>query len=400
MLSNRRILIGVTGGIALYKICEVIRLLKKAGAQVKVVLSKGAEKFVKPLLFSALSGEKTYTNDEFFQAEGAFPHIDLANWAEVILLIPATADFLSKLRCGQGDELLLALLLATKAPVYLFPSMNTKMYDHPATQENLKILKTFGYFIYEPTEGDLACGEIGKGRLPEPEEIFELIQAHFKEKDLLGKKVLITGGPTREYIDRVRYITNASSGKTAFLLTKEAYYRGAQVYLLWGHPTFSYLLPKLLTFFSIPYPQIIKTLTTQEMFDKSKELFPEVDIGIFAGAPCDFRPRESFPGKIKKTQGLTLELELTPDIAKELSKSKTHQITIGFALEEREKLKEYAFKKKKEKNLDFLIGNPLSALGEEASDYLILGPNFEKEFLNLSKEDLAKLVFELILSLF
>lgn len=400
MLNKRRVLLGITGGIALYKACEVLRLLKKEGAEVKAVLSTGAEEFARPLLFSALTGERTYTNRDFFSAEGSIPHIELANWAEVLLILPATASFLSKLRCGQASELLLAVLLATKAPVYLFPSMNTNMLEHPATQENLRVLRSYGYKIYEPAEGELACGETGKGRLPEPVEILEVIRAHFKPKDFLGKKVLITGGPTREYLDQVRFITNASSGKTAFFLTKEAYYRGARVFLLWGHREFPYELPKLNFFSDIPYPEIITTLTTQEMFEKARELFPEVDLAIFASAPCDFRPKSFYPGKLKKTESLSLELELTPDIAKTLSKIKAKQLTIGFALEERDKLLTYGFTKKVEKGFDILIANPLETAGADTSDYLFIGPESQEEHLNLSKEELATLIFDSVKRLF
>ncbi len=400
MLSNRRILLGICGGVALYKACELIRLLKKEEAEVKAVLSTGAENFAQPLLFSALTGEKTYTNADFFLSSGSIPHIELARWPDLILILPATASFLSKLRCGQASELLLALLLATRSPVYLFPSMNTAMLEHPATQENLKVLRSYGYFVYEASEGELACGEVGKGRLPEPEEIFELVKAHFKEKDLLGKKILITGGPTKEYLDQVRYITNASSGKTAFFLLKEAYYRGAEVYLIWGGGEIKENLPRLDYTHSIPYPKIIPVSTTEEMYNQAKEIFPMVDIAIFAAAPCDFRPKNPFPGKIKKQKDLVLHLELTPDIAKGLSTQKKHQITVGFALEEREKLRDYALIKRKEKAFDILVANPVETIGAGASDYLILGPNFEKEFINLSKEELAKQIFDLTLQLF
>ncbi len=400
MLDKRRILLGVTGGVALYKACEVIRLLKQEGARTRVILSTGAEQFVNPVLFSSLSGEKTYTNADFFKVEKEIPHIALANWPELILVLPATASFLAKLRTGQASELLLAVLLASKAPVYLFPSMNTQMLNHPATQENLKILRDFGYLVYEPSEGELACGETGKGRLPEPEEILEVAKAHFREKSLLGKRVLITGGPTREYLDEVRYITNASSGLTAYLLAKEAYYRGAQVFLLWGLEKFDYLFPKLNSFSPIPYPQIFYTPTTQAMYHKALELFPEVDLAIFAAAPCDFRPKEKKKGKIKKGSSLIVEFELTPDIAKELSKQKKHQITIGFALEEEDKLKEYAQLKKQEKNFDLIIANPIGSAGALSSNYLLIGPNFEQKLENLSKEALAKLLFDSIVSLF
>ncbi|MFN3920983.1 MAG: bifunctional phosphopantothenoylcysteine decarboxylase/phosphopantothenate--cysteine ligase CoaBC [Caldimicrobium sp.] len=396
MLTKKRILLGITGGIALYKSCEVIRLLKGLGVEVKVILSTGAEQFASPLLFSALSGERTYTNKDFFIANGEIPHIALATWPDVILILPATASFLSKLRTGQASELLLATLLATKAPVYIFPSMNTQMFLHPATQENLSILRSYGYYIYEPSEGELACGAEGKGRLPEPREILEVIKAHFIPKTLLGKKVLITGGPTREYIDDVRFLTNASSGRTALLLAKEAYYRGAEVYLLWGLEELSEPFPKLHYFLPISYPQIFYTPTTEEMYNKALELFPKVDIAIFAGAPCDFKPRHKIPGKLKKDTSLSLELELTPDIAKELSKMKEKQITIGFALEEKENLESYARIKKSEKKFDLIVANPLSTAGALKSEYLIIGPNFEKKWESLSKEALAKEIFELI----
>lgn len=400
MLTNRKILLGICGGVALYKACELIRLLEKEGAKVKVVLSTGAEKFVQPLLFSALTGEKTFTNEDFFLSAGSIHHIELARWPEVILILPATASFLSKLRCGQASELLLASLLATRSPVYLFPSMNTAMLEHPATQENIKTLRSYGYFVYEASYGELACGEKGKGRLPEPEEIFELVKAHFKEKDLSGKKILITGGPTREYLDQVRYLTNASSGKTALFLLKEAYYRGGEVYLIWGGGEIRENLPRLDYTHGIPYPKIIPVSTTEEMYKKAKEIFFQVDIAIFAAAPCDFRPKNPYPGKIKKNGDLTFSFELTPDIAKKLSQEKNCQITVGFALEEKENLKEYALLKKKEKAFDLLIANPIETIGADTSDYLIIGPNFEKEYKNLPKEYLAKSVFDLILQLF
>ncbi|MDM7202675.1 MAG: bifunctional phosphopantothenoylcysteine decarboxylase/phosphopantothenate--cysteine ligase CoaBC [Thermodesulfobacteriaceae bacterium] len=400
MLSNKKILIGITGGIALYKACEVIRFLKKAGAEVKVVLSTGAEQFASSLLFSSLSGEKTYTNRDFFRVEGEISHIALARWPDLILILPATASFLAKLRVGQASELLLAVLLATKSPVILFPSMNTQMLNHPATQENLKILRSYGYYIYEPTEGELACGEVGKGRLPDPEEIIELLKAHFTSKNLLGKRVLITGGPTKEYIDDVRYITNASSGKTAYCLAKEAYYRGGEVYLLWGLESFPYILPNLSYAYSISYPKIFFTPTTEDMFRKAVEIFPHIDLAIFAAAPCDFKPVIKNTWKLKKKASLQIDFQLTPDIAKELSHYKAHQITVGFALEEKEKLERYAEIKKREKKFDIIIANPLGTAGAKSSEYLIMGPNFIKKFEDLAKEDLAKTLFDLIDSLF
>lgn len=396
-LKDKKILIGVCGGIALYKVCELIRSLKKEEAEVKVVLTIGAEKFINPLLFSSLSENKTYTNEDFFKAEGSILHIELSKYPDLILIVPATASFVSKLAVGSASELLLAILLSTNAPVYIFPSMNASMWEHPATKENIEKLRKYGYFIYEPAEGPLACGEIGKGRLPEVEEILEVIKAHFTEKNLLGKRVLITGGPTREYIDEVRFITNASSGKTAFFLAKEAYYRGAEVHLIWGLDVFPYILPRLNYFSTIPFPNIYFIKSTREMFEIAKSLFPQCEISIFAGAPCDFRPKTPFKGKLKKKEGLTIELELTEDIAKTLNSYKSErQITIGFALEEKEKILNYGKAKKREKIFDILIANPLSTAGKDQSDYIIFTPKDVLEFENLPKAQLAKVLFDLI----
>ncbi len=396
-LQNKNILIGVCGSIAIYKICDLIRKLKNEGANIKVILTTGAENFIHPLLLSSLSGNKAYTDADFFKADGKILHIELAKYPDVILIAPATASFISKLAVGSASELLLATLLATKVPVYIFPSMNTSMWEHPATKENIEKLRNFGYLIYEPTEGSLACGEVGKGKLPEVEEILEIVKAHFVKKTLVGKKVLITGGPTREYIDEVRFITNASSGKTAFFLAKEAYYRGAEVHLVWGLESFPYILPNLDCFSPIPFPKIYFVKTTREMFEISKALFSQCSICIFAGAPSDFRPKTPFKGKLKKKEPLTIELELTEDIAKILSSYKIEgQITIGFALEEENNLLNYGKKKKKEKAFDYLIANPLKTMGKDKSDFIIFTPKKTLEFKNISKPQLAKILFDLL----
>lgn len=396
-LENKNILIGICGGIALYKICDLIRLLRNEKANVKTILTTGAEKFISPLLFASLSGNKAYTEKDFFSPTGEILHIELSKFPDLILIAPATASFLSKLAAGSASELLLATLLATTSPTYLFPSMNTHMWEHPAVQKNIELLKNFGYFIYEPSEGDLACKEMGKGKLPDPEEILEVVKAHFVKKTLLGKKVLITGGPTREYIDEVRFITNASSGKTAFYLAREAYYRGAEVHLVWGLESLPHILPKLHYFSSIPFPNIYFVKTTKEMFEVSKTLFFECDICIFSAAPSDFRPKTTFKGKLKKKEPITLDLELTEDIAQILNSQKREdQITIGFALEEEKTLINYSKKKKQEKFFNFLVANPLYTLGRESSDYILFTPTEILEYKNLSKIQLAQILFDLI----
>jgi phosphopantothenoylcysteine decarboxylase/phosphopantothenate--cysteine ligase len=397
---SKKILLGVCGSISIYKVCDLIRKLKKEKFFLKVILSTGAEKFISPLIFSALTEEKVFTNQDFFIHQGRALHIELANYPDLILIAPATASFLAKFSTGQADELLLATLLATRAPVYIFPAMNTNMWHHPATQENVKRLKSYGYFVYEPSEGPLLCETSGKGRLPEVEEIFEVVKAHFKEKDFKGKKVLITGGPTREPIDSVRFITNASSGKMAFYLAKEAYYRGAEVYLVWGKEDFNYTLPDL-AFLQIPFPKIHFVKTTKEMFETCAKIFKDCDIAIFAGAPCDFRSKKVFKKKIKKEelQTIKLEFELTEDIAQNLSLSKNKQITVGFALEEEKDLIKNALLKKEKKALDLIVANPVSTMGKEFSNFSIITSSEIKEFKNISKKELAKIIFDLIKTL-
>lgn len=401
VLKDKKILLGVCGGIAIYKVCEVVRLLRKAGACIKVVMTNSSQKFISPMVFSTLSGEKTYTDEDFFKVEnGKVLHIELARFCEVALILPATASFISKLASGQANELLLTTLLATKAPVYIFPSMNVTMWENPLFQENLKKLKSFGYLIYEPLEGELACGEVGKGKLPEPWEIVELVKAHFKEKSLKGKKILITGGPTKEPLDDVRFLTNASSGKIAFFLAQEGYYRGAEIHLVWSISEKLENLPKLNLISDIPFPKVYKVSTTKDMFEVCLKIFPECDIAIFSAAPCDFRPKTPYQGKLKKIEKLVVEFEQTEDIAKTLShEKKPHQITIGFALDEPSKLEKYALSKKEEKKFDFIVANPLSAMGQEVSDFIIYKPTKEKdEFKNVSKEYLASYLLDLVVS--
>jgi phosphopantothenoylcysteine decarboxylase/phosphopantothenate--cysteine ligase len=394
-LLGKRILLGVSGGIAVYKACDLVRKLKKEGADLRVVLTTGAEEFVKPALFSALSGAPCYTNKDFFTADGHIPHIELARFPDLILVVPATASLISKLRCGQSSELLLAILLATKAQVFIFPSMNATMYNHPAVQENLSTLKAFGYKVFPPYAGELACGEVGEGRLPEPDEINEVVKAFFKPKDLVGRKFLITAGPTREYLDEVRFITNASTGRMGYLIAKEVYARGGEVYLIWGkddEPEF----PNLEPLHGIPKPRIYRVRTTEEMFLACENLLDEVDVCIFAGAPTDFKPKQTFPGKIKKGQSLTLELVQTVDIAKTLQKKRKKQLMVGFALEEEDKLEVYAKKKLLDKGFDLIVANPISTMGSKASKFLILGETLHKAFESLSKEELAKELVDLI----
>ncbi|NPA38979.1 MAG: bifunctional phosphopantothenoylcysteine decarboxylase/phosphopantothenate--cysteine ligase CoaBC [Thermodesulfobacteria bacterium] len=394
MIKGKKILFGICGSIAIYKLCDVVRQLTLKGAEVIPVLTQGAKEFVSPLLFSALSGKKAYTDEDFFDEDiaGAL-HIKLAKESDLIVVAPATADFMAKASQGIADSLLLATLLASKSPVIFFPAMNTNMYEHKATQNNVKKLKEYGYIVYEPEEGALACGDTGKGRLPSPEVILMTVESIFYPKDLKEKKVLITGGATKEYIDDVRFITNASSGKMAYAFAKEAYFRGAEVTLVLGEVKTSFLFPDL-SCISIKPPKIVKVNTTEEMFEAVNEGFKTIDIVVFASAPVDFKPVKRIKGKLKKSKVPTLELELTKDIAYELGKKKQKQIFVGFALEEKDKLEEYAKDKMQKKNFDIIIANPIETIGKDSSNFLIISKNKVVKLENTSKSELAKKVFD------
>ena len=394
-MEKRRVLLGITGSIACYKACDVLRILIKEGFEVDVVLSKGALEFLSPSLFSALLRKKVYTDEDFFSLSHRILHIELANSPDLIAIIPSSANFIAKAASGQADTLVSAILLATRKPVIFFPSMNTKMYEHPATRKNLNQLREFGYFVYEPVSGALACGEEGKGRLPDPTTCCEAIKALFTKKDLKGKKVLITGGATKEYLDEVRYITNGSSGKMALSLAREAYYRGAEVFLILGETRVHINFPDL-GFLGIPAPGIKRINSTEEMLEECEKLFDTVDIVVFAAAPVDFKPKTKFKGKIKKDSFTGIEFEKTPDIAKTLGQKKASQLIVGFALEEESKLEEYARKKPKDKNFDIVIANPISTVGKEKSSFLIVDKEKSQLLENITKSQLARLLFDFL----
>lgn len=364
MFSGRRVLLGICGGIAAYKAAELARLLKKQGAEVKAVLTSGAEAFVTPLLLEALTRNRAFTQADFLSPQGGLiPHTDLAAWAEAILVVPATASFLSKLSRGEPSDLLTAVIMASRAPVLLAPAMNTHMWRHPATQENVNRLKEFGYRIVAPESGELACGLEGPGRLPPPEELLWEAGYLLSEKPLSGRKVLITGGPTREFLDAVRFISNPSSGRMSVALARAAWLLGAEVHLVHGP-------------LAVSPPRAVKThpvISAEEMLAVAERLFPEAELAVFCAAVCDFKPERFWPGKVKK-EAFPQEIKLipTPDIAAVLSNRKrAGQITVGFALEERERLRKSARRKLFAKNLDFLIANDLSAFEAEEAEVLV-----------------------------
>lgn len=344
----------MSGGIAVYKAAALTSKLTQAGAQVKVIMSESAMKFVTPLTFQALSRNDVYF-DTFDEKNSAIiAHIDLADWADLVVVAPATANIIGKLTNGIADNMITTTLLATTAPVWIAPAMNVHMYDHPAVKRNIEILARDGYQFIEPSEGYLACGYVGKGRLEEPEKIVELITAHFSEKPILqGKRVLITAGPTREKLDPVRFFTNRSTGKMGYALAEAAGKAGAEVILISG-PTNLPVPPKV---------RVISVESAEEMFTQVMSHYQQSDIVIKSAAVADYRPKQVYDGKMKKKTGdLVLELERTTDILKTLGEKKDHQLLIGFAAET-DNIDEYAKRKLTSKNLDMIVANNVTTLG-------------------------------------
>jgi len=347
-LNGKNIVIGVCGGIAAYKSVTLLRLLKKQDANVRVVMTLNAGAFVGPLTFEALSGMKVCTSLFADNGEDAsIKHIEWAQSADAVIIAPATANMLAKLAAGIADDALSTFLLAVTAPVMLCPSMNTHMFEHRTVQRNLKTLKQDGYHILAPDAGELACGVTGPGRLPEPEIILDRFLACLTPKDLSGRRILVTSGPTQEAIDPVRFISNPSSGKMGQAIARAAEMRGADVTLVSG-PT------------SLTEPlnvKMIKVNTALEMHQAVWHHFEHTDIIIKAAAVSDYRPVNPKHRKIKKVQDETvLELQKNPDILKELGKNKGGRILVGFAAET-EDLQKNAAMKLARKNLDLIVGN-------------------------------------------
>ena len=366
MSAKPQIVLGVGGGIAAYKICELASRLTQENHDVHVVMTQSAQHFVAPLTFQALSQNPVHlalwpeNSSSESGVAAAMAHIDLATRAEVILIAPATADLIAKLAHGLADDLLSTLVLATRAPVLVAPAMNPTMYEHPATQRNLQTLRELGYQVIEPKSGRMACEHIGVGRLPTTEILHRaIVGARFiapANQNLSGKKVLITAGPTRENIDPVRFISNLSSGKMGYALAEIAANRGAEVILISGPTRLS--TPRGVTRLDV--------VSTQEMFDATMQHAPNCDIIIAAAAPADFAPLEISSQKIKKQDSagvLQLMLSPTPDIIASAAKlKKPHQFFIGFAAETNSEIAE-AQRKLKSKNLDAIVFNDITQDG-------------------------------------
>ena len=356
ILADKNIVLGVSGGIAAYKSVELLRLFIKKGSKVRVMMTKSALNFVGKTTFAALSGNPVCS--DLFESgaadeSAAIKHIDWADEADAVVIAPATANIIGKLANGIADDALSTLMLAVTAPRYICPSMNTHMYENRAVQRNLDLLEKDGCVIVEPGSGALACGTVGPGRLPEPNEILEAVTTGLTPKDMAALKLLVTAGPTHEPIDPVRYIANPSSGKMGFAVARAAAARGASVTLVAGPTSLN----------DPPGVAVIRVKTALEMATAVLDRFDDIDILIKSAAVSDFRPEKCHAQKVKKDEAATtIELARNPDILKQAGKRKKKQRLVGFAAET-EKLDTYATRKLAEKNLDLIVGNLVTAPG-------------------------------------
>lgn len=388
---SANIILGVTGGIAAYKSLDVASRLTKAGHNVYTIMTESAAEFVNPITFHSIT-HLPVEKKLFSTTTTDVKHIGLADKADLVLIAPATANFIAKAAAGIADDLLTTVILATQAPILVAPSMNVHMFENEIVQKNMKTVEDFGYKIITPASGYLACGYEGKGRLPEAEKLVETIKKELTSKDLANKKVLISAGPTREAIDPVRFLTNHSTGKMGYALAKAAAYRGAEVKLVSGP-----------TNLEVPLGvELINVETAAEMKDSLLAEFDQSDFTIMAAAVSDYRPQVYKKQKIKKKPGdLSLDLERTTDILSELGKRKKEfQTLVGFAAET-ENLIENAKKKLVKKNADFIIANDISkpniAFGSDQNQISILSKSQVEELALSTKADLADKIFDYLL---
>ena len=389
MLKGKKIVLGITGSIAAYKACLIIRALIKQGAEVQVVITPAGKEFITPITLSALT-HKPVVSEFFSQRDGTWnSHVDLGLWADAMLIAPATASTIGKMANGIADNMLITTYLSMKAPVFIAPAMDLDMYAHPSTQQNLKTLQGYGNHIIEPQSGFLASGLEGKGRMEEPERIVEFLDKALSQaepqKDLAGKSILITAGPTYEKIDPVRFIGNYSSGKMGFALAAECARRGADVTLVAG-PV------------SLSTPEGVNRIdveSCQDMYEASTKAFPKMDAAILCAAVADFRPETTADQKIKREKDdLVLRLQPTHDIAQQLGKLKTdNQVLVGFALETNDE-EVNAKKKLAKKNLDFIVLNSTRNKGttfrSDDNQISIISANGQKDFPKKPKTEVAR----------
>ncbi|MGD8567270.1 MAG: bifunctional phosphopantothenoylcysteine decarboxylase/phosphopantothenate--cysteine ligase CoaBC [Gammaproteobacteria bacterium] len=389
-LANKQILLGITGSIAAYKACELVRLLRDAGAKVSVVMTRAATEFVSPMTFQALSGNPVHRDLLDEKAEAAMGHIELARWADAVIVAPASANVIARLAQGRADDLLSAVCLATASPLAVAPAMNQQMWQDAATQENIQLLKQRGIHVLGPAEGDQACGETGPGRMLEPPDLGERVAAFFHSGALAGLKVVLTAGPTREPIDPVRYLSNRSSGRMGFALAQAAAEADARCLLISG-PV------------SLPTPHKVKRIdvqTAQQMLEAVMNEISEADIFIAAAAVSDYRVAQSAEHKIKKDQpALTLQLERTTDILHEVVSRYPQLFTVGFAAETRD-IDQYAIQKLNQKSLNMMVANDVSrqdiGFDSEDNEVTVYWQGGEQSLPKTSKAKLARQLIQQI----
>ena len=393
-LTNKNILLCVTGGIAAYKAAELVRLLKTSNAFVKVLMTKSAQEFITPLTMQALSGEKVHTDLLSTEAEAAMGHIELAKWCDLIVVAPCSANSLSKIAEGRGDDLLSAVCLATESKIFIAPAMNQAMWKDKRTQKNLSKSIKAGLNVIGPASGEQACGDVGDGRMTEPTDIVSEVEKTFEKGLLTGKKVIITAGPTQEMIDPVRYISNKSSGKMGFSLAEEVKNQGALVTLISG-PV------------NLKTPEKVKrhdVLSADEMKTKVEELIEDCDIFISAAAVSDFKPKEIYKNKIKKKgneKHLNLKMDKNSDILKVISEKNLNLKTVGFAAET-ENLLSNAKKKLSQKKLDLIVANDVSnkdiGFDSDENEVTLITKKEQKKIKKASKKIVSKKIVEFIAS--
>jgi phosphopantothenoylcysteine decarboxylase/phosphopantothenate--cysteine ligase len=385
MQKNKSIVLGITGGIAAYKVAELVRLLVKANIDVQVVMTEAACQFITPVTMQALSGKPVFKGMWDASIANGMPHIELSRAADAIVIAPASADFIAKLVHGRADDLLSTLCLARDCPLLVAPAMNKQMWDNPATQRNIAQLNTDGITMLGPDSGEQACGEIGLGRMLEPEDLFNLIQAHFQPKILAGKKMLVTAGATLEMIDPVRAITNLSSGKMGYAIAQRAFEMGADVTLVSGAST---LKPPLGV-------KLISATSADLMYLSVMQNIAAQDIFISVAAVADYSPVETSSQKIKKSKSsLTIELKPNKDILAEVASLPNPPFCVGFAAET-ENLLEYAEAKRKSKKLPLIVANLMrDSMGQDENSVTLLDDKGTHTLPSLPKQSVAELLLQ------
>ena len=394
MLKGKTVILGVTGGIAAYKSAYLTSLLIKAGADVQVIMTEHAREFIAPLTFEALTNQRCHTDTFDRNHEYSTEHVSLASRADAVIIAPATANVIAKLACGIADDMLTTTVLACDCPKIVVPAMNTRMYENPVTQDNLEKLRKYGMTVVEPAAGRLACGDVGKGKMPEPDVLFQyVLMACAFEKDMAGKKVLVTAGPTQERIDPVRYITNHSTGRMGYSIAKICALRGAEVTLVTGQTA---LEPPL-------FVDVVPVVSARDMYEAVVARSGGVDVVIKAAAVADYRPAVTSDEKIKKSDGdMAIDMERTDDILGYLgSCKKPGQFLCGFSMETQNMLENSRAKLRK-KNLDMIVANNLkvkgAGFGTDTNVVTIITADMEKELELMSKDEVAARLLDEILA--